>query len=284
MDYQTIDVRPLNTAIGAEIAGVDLSRPLDNRQSDEIHRAFNEYLVIFFRDQHLTPEQHKGFARRFGELNVHPHVKALDGHPEVIEVVKDVQDTRNFGGLWHIDLTFLERPSLGSMLYAREVPDYGGDTLWGNMYLAYETLSEGMRALLDPLVGIHSGIAVYGPKEITGRDREKKMSMRLAQTEEADDEVEHPLVRTHPETGRKSLFAGGSYLRRFKGMTEAESAPIVDFLRDHQRREEFTCRWRWQANDLAFWDNRCTTHYALNDYDGKRRLMHRVTVEGDRPV
>ena len=284
MEYRSIDVRPLNNALGAEIAGVDLSAPLDNRQAEEIHTAFLENLVVFFRDQHLTPDQHKSFARRFGDLNVHPHVKSLDGHPEILEVRKDEKDTRNFGGLWHIDLTFVERPSLGSLLYAHEVPDRGGDTLWGNMYLAYETLSDGMKKMLDPLVGVHSGIEVYGPKEITGADRDKRMSMKMAQTDDADRDVEHPIVRTHPETGRKSLFVGGNYLRRFKDMTMEESAPLLAYLRDHMRREEFTCRWRWQANDLAFWDNRCTTHFALNDYDGSRRVMHRVTVEGDRPV
>lgn len=284
MEYQKIQVHPVTTAIGAEIAGVDLSETLDNQTADEIHRAFLDHQVIFFRDQHITPDQQKEFARGYGPLNIHPFVTAMDGHPEILEVLKDIDDEQNFGGLWHIDLTFLEEPPLGSVLYAREVPAAGGDTLWTNLYMAYETLSDGMRRMLDGLVAIHSAVKVYGPEDETNF-RNDRTSMHLDQTEEALEIVEHPLVRTHPETGRKCLFlGGGSYLRRFKDMTEAESRPLMDYLAAHAVRPEFTCRFRWDVDSIAFWDNRCTQHFALNDYAGQRRVMHRVTINGDRPV
>ncbi len=284
MTHQPIVVTPLSSALGAEITGVDLSQPLDNRTAEAVHHAFLDHQVIFFHDQDITPDQHKDFARRFGPLNVHPYVKALDGHPEILEVLKDTGDSRNFGGLWHIDLTFMEEPPLGSMIYALEVPEAGGDTLWASMYLAYERLSDGMKNLLDGLVGVHSAGPVYGPREITA-DRAIGTTIKLDQTEDALSDVEHPVVRIHPETGRKCLFlGGGSYLRRFKDMTEDESAPLIGYLNDFAVRPELTCRYRWQPGSFAFWDNRCTQHYALNDYHGERRLMHRVTIDGDRPV
>ena len=282
--YQEIDVRPLTTALGAEIAGVDLSQPLDNAVADEVHRAFLDHQVIFFRDQTLTPEQHKAFGRRFGSLNIHPFVGAMPDHPEIIEVLKDIGDTRNFGGLWHTDLTFLEAPPLGSILYALEVPEAGGDTLWANLYMAYDALSDGMKEMLDGMVAIHSAARVYGPPNDSGNHRAGKSSMKMDQTEEATEAVEHPVIRTHPETGRKCLFVDRGYTRHFKDMTVEESAPLLEYLYDHATRPEFTCRWRWRENDVGFWDNRCTYHYALNDYPGQRRLMHRVTVNGDRPV
>jgi taurine dioxygenase len=284
MTQGTIAVKPLTSALGAEIEGVDLSEPLDNRTAETVHRAFLDHQVIFFRDQGITPDQHKDFARRFGPLNVHPYVKALDGHPEILEVFKDSNDSKNFGGLWHIDMSFLEEPPLGSILYAKELPEAGGDTMWANLYLAYEMLSDGMKKLLDGLIGIHSAGPVYGPREVTG-DRARGTTMKLDQTEDALTEVRHPVVRTHPETARKCLFLGGGrYLRRFENMTEEESAPLIGYLAEFAVRPELTCRFRWAPGSLAFWDNRCTQHYALNDYHGERRLMHRVTIDGDRPV
>ena len=284
MTHGPIVVRPLTSALGAEIEGVDLSRPLDNETAEAVHRAFLDHQVIFLRDQDITPDQHKDFARRFGPLNIHPYIEALDGHPEILEVLKDAGDSKNFGGLWHTDLTFLDIPPLGSMLYAKEVPDAGGDTMWANLYMAHERLSDGLKALLDGLVGLHSAGPVYGPGEVTD-DRALGTTMKIDQTEAALVEVEHPIVRTHPETGRKGLFLGGrNFLRRFKDMTEAESAPLIDYLHDFAIRPEHTCRFRWAPGSFAFWDNRCTQHYALNDYNGERRLMHRVTIDGDRPV
>ncbi len=284
MAYGKIQVKPLTTALGAEIGGVDLSQPLDNGTMDEIYRAFLEYQVIFFHDQHITPDQHIDFSRHFGPLNIHPFVKAMPGHPEILEVLKEPGDAMNFGGLWHIDLTFLEKPPLGSILYAREVPESGGDTLWTNLNLAYDALSDGMKEMLDGLVAVHSAVKVYGPADETGF-RADKTSMHLDQTDEALETIEHPLVRTHPDTGRKCLYLGGaSYLRRFKDMTEEESRPLIQYLASHAVRPEFTCRFRWKKDAIAFWDNRCTQHFALNDYHGQRRLMHRTTIDGDRPV
>ncbi len=284
MTHDAIVVRKLTSALGAEIGGVDLSRPLDNETAEAVHRAFLDHQVIFLRDQDITPDQLKDFARRFGPLNIHPYVAALDGHREILEVLKDEDDAKNFGGLWHIDMSFLEAPPLGSMLYAKEVPEAGGDTMWANMYLAYEMLSDGMRELLDGLRGVHSAGPVYGPRAVTG-DRATGTTMKLDQTEDALGEVTHPVVRTHPETGRKCLFLGGGrYLRRFEDMTEDESAPLIGYLNGAAAGPELTCRFRWAPGSLAFWDNRCTQHYALNDYHGQRRLMHRVTIDGDRPV
>lgn len=284
MTYEAIEVKPVTTALGAEIRGVDLSKPLDNAVADEVHRAFLEHQVIFLRDQRITVDQHKEFSRRFGTLNIHPFVGAMDGHPEVLEVLKNPDDTRNFGGLWHTDLTFLEEPPLGSILYAREVPEYGGDTLWASMYQAYDALSDGMKQMLDGMVAVHSAAKVYGPDQYSGDHRTGKTSMKMDQTWEATGTVEHPVVRTHPETGRKGLYVDRGYTRHFKDMTVEESRPLLEYLFDHAVQPQFTCRWRWRENDVAFWDNRCTQHNPMNDYHGHRRLMWRVTVNGDRPV
>lgn len=282
MTADTITVRPLAPALGAEVLDIDLAAPLDNRTVDAIHRAFLDHQVLFFHDQTLTPEDHKAFARRFGELDTHPYAGHLPGHSEIVEVLKEESDTWNFGGVWHTDVSFLEAPPLGSVLYAREVPDVGGDTLWANMYLAYEALSPGMRRMLDELTCIHSPNGVFG----AGKEGPKGQTTSMAIGASPDDavEVEHPLVRTHPQTGRKGLFGGGGYLVRFKDMTVEESRPLMDFLWRHATREEFSCRFRWRAGDVALWDNRCTMHYALNDYHGHRRLMHRVSIRGDRPA
>lgn len=280
---KTIEVERLSPALGARVAGVDLSKPLDELQWQELHRAFLDHLVLFFPDQHLSPEQQIAFARRFGTLNVHPYVKALDGYPEILEVRKEAQDEANFGGAWHADLTFLEAPPLGSVLYAREVPAVGGDTMWCNLYLAYETLSQGMRKLLDGLTGVHSAAMLYGSSKVGGTGFGGRMSMQVDQRDEAAREVEHPLVRTHPETGRKLLALSPGYLRRFKDMSEEESAPLLDQLKRHALQEVFTCRFRWSRDTVALWDNRCTLHYALNDYHGSRRRMLRVAINGDCP-
>lgn len=283
MAYRTIDVEPLTTALGAEIAGADLSRPLDQGVADEIRNALLDHHVVFFRDQHLTPDQQKSFGRRFGTLTIHPLVDGLPDHPEIVEVVKDREDTRNFGGQWHTDLPFLETPPLGSILYARDVPDAGGDTMWANLYLAYEALSSGMKALLDGMIAVHAAGPVYGQPGTQGGPRGGRTSMKLNKTGADDDPVEHPVVRTHPETGRKCLFVDRVSTRHFKSMTVEESRPLLAYLCAHATRPEFTCRWRWRVDDVAFWDNRCTYHYALNDYPGQRRLMHRVAIDGDRP-
>jgi taurine dioxygenase len=278
--HKRLEVTPIAAALGAEIGGVDLSQDLDEETIAEIRQALLDHLVIFFHDQRITPEQQLTFARRFGTLNIHDQVKGMDEHPEIIEVRKEPEDERNFGGAWHGDVTYMEEPPLGSILYAREVPEVGGDTLWANQYLAYETLSPGMRSLLDGMTMIHTPAKIYG---LASQDWSKDSSVKSAPNATAEYETEHPLVRTHPETKRKCLYVSGLFTPRFKDMTEEESKPLIDFLMQQATREPFTCRYRWKKNDIAFWDNRCTLHYALNDYGGQRRVMHRVTVNGDRP-
>ncbi len=282
-DFASIKVRPLSGALGAEISGVDLARPLGNSLFAEIHRAFMRYQVIFFRDQVLTQEQHMEFSARFGALQVIPFVKGMDEHPEIIAVVKEAEErhTYNFGGKWHSDLSFQEAPPLGSALYARDVPDFGGDTMWCNMYGAYEHLSPGLRRLLDGLTAVHSARRSYGPQGQFRNDDIKSMS--IVNSTAALSETEHPVVRTHPETGRKCLFVNPVYTIRFKDMTEEESRPLLRFLQEQAVQPENTCRFRWTRGTLALWDNRCTQHLALNDYDGQRREMNRTTITGDRP-
>lgn len=276
----TIEVKPVSGALGAEIAGVDLADDLSNETFDTIHQAFLDHQVIFFRDQHrLTPERHKAFGRRFGTLNVHPYVKGMDGHPEILEIIKEPDEKTNFGGGWHTDMSFLEEPALGSILHAIEVPPYGGDTLWANQQAAYEALSDGLKETLSGLTAIHSAKGEYGPK---GQSALNRKSMDTQAAPDAP-EYEHPVVRTHPETSRKGLYVNPAFTMRFKGWTRRESRPLLNYLFEHCRQEPFTCRFRWEAGSVAFWDNRCTWHYALNDYHGHRRHMRRVTVDGDRP-
>jgi taurine dioxygenase len=279
-----IEVKPIASALGAVIHGVDLSKPLDEPTWQAVHAAFLAHLVVFFPDQHLTREQQCDFAGRFGEINIHPYVAGMADKREVLEIRKQPGDEANFGGAWHADLTFLERPPLGAALYAMEVPEVGGDTLWSNLCLAYDQLSEGMQEMLGRLVGMHSAVMLYGSAKVGGGTAfSGKMSMDIDQRDEAAAEVAHPVIRTHPETGRKILAISPGYLRRFEKMSEAESAPLLDWLKAHATREEFTCRFHWEKNTLALWDNRCTLHYALNDYPGKTRRMHRVAINGDRP-
>ena len=283
MTQQTISVEPIAGALGAEIAGVDLSLPLSDRVIGEIRAALLEHLVIFFHDQHLTPEQQLDFGSRFGQLQIHEFVEAMAGYPEILEVRKEPEETRNFGGGWHTDVSYLERPSLGSVLYAREVPEFGGDTMFANQYHAYETLSDGMKAMLDGMTAIHSARRPYGPNAARAQEYGPS-SMRFIFSEAAHAEIEHPVVRTHRETGKKALYVNRTFTLRFKDMTEEESAPLLHYLCDHAVRPEFTCRFRWRPNSIAFWDNRCVQHNAINDYRGARRVMHRVTIEGERPA
>ena len=284
--YETIEVEPLGGSIGAIVRGVDLSAPLSNRQAQEVHDAFLENSVIFFRDQNLDdPEDQKRAARLFGEPVAIPFVKSLDGHPEIIDIVKEAEDAGkyNFGGNWHTDTSFLETPALGSLLYAMEVPPRGGDTLFADLYAAYETLSDGMRSLLDGMTALHSGTRSYGSQSKFKGGTNISVSMAIDQDSSGDALVEHPVVRTHPETGRKGLFVNPNYTIRFSNLTEAESKPILDYLYAHVTRDEFVCRFRWDRRSVAVWDNRCLMHRAVNDYEGHRRHVRRVTLRGDRP-
>ncbi len=276
--YRHIEVSPVSGALGAEIQGVNLADNLTDEVLAEIRRAQNEYHVIFFRDQELTPEQHKAFGKRFGTLNIHPVYEPLAGHPEILQVVKEADAMNNIGDTWHSDATFLPEPPMGSILYAREVPPFGGDTLFANLSLAFDMLSSGMRKMLSGLNAVHSDAFLTQ----VSAERNASRSTKLKDGVETRETV-HPVVRTHPETGRKCLYVNEPFTARFEGMTADESRPLLDYLLNHIKRPEFTCRYRWQVGSLAFWDNRCTHHYALNDYHGHRREMHRVTVNGDRP-
>jgi alpha-ketoglutarate-dependent taurine dioxygenase len=278
MTASRLEIRPLSSALGAEIFGVDLAARLDDETVRALRAALLEHVVIFFRDQELTPQAQLAFARRFGEPVEYPLVKGLPECPLVLPVIKEPEERANFGGIWHSDTAYLERPAMATLLYALETPPAGGDTLFANMYLAYETLSEGMRRLLDGLEAVN----VAG-KPVTLKTREGMHSKRGTATDVEAVSALHPVVRTHPETGRKSLYVNFAHTVRFEGMTEAESAPILDYLFAWQIQPELTCRFRWRPGSLAFWDNRASQHYPLNDYHGYRRVMHRVTLVGDRP-
>lgn len=282
--YRRIAVAPVAGALGAEISGIDLALPPDEETVAELRRALLEFHVIFFRDQRLTPEQHKAFGRHFGELSVHPYIKGLDGHPEIMIVKKEREDTFNFAGGWHSDSTYHEVPSLGSILHAIEVPPFGGDTLFASMHIAYDALSEGMKRLLEPLVALHS----FRGRGGAGRDQDLGAAAggyaaARGSPESMAAPVEHPVIRTHPETGRKALYVNPMFTLGLKGFSDAESQPLLEFLYRHAERPDFTCRFRWTRGAVAFWDNRSVMHLPLNDYHGERRVMHRVTIKGGVP-
>ena len=272
-----IGIHPVAGALGAEISGVDLAK-VDDATMAEIRHAWLEHLVIFFRDQDLSPAQFLAFARRIGEPIEYPFVKGLDEHPEIIPVLKLPHETHNFGGIWHSDTTYLAEPPMASMLIAREVPPVGGDTEFANMYLAYETLSAGMKRLLDGLTAVNSSSAADVSR--TREDRIKDSARADARKEYV---AHHPVVRVHPETGRRALYVNVAHTVGFEDMTPEESAPLLQYLVRHQVRPDFTCRFRWRPGSIALWDNRCAQHNAINDYPGHRRLMHRITLAGDRP-
>ena len=278
MGTSTLDVRPIAGALGAEIHGVDLARELGDATIAAIRAAWLEHLVIFFRGQNLTPEQLLGVTRRFGEPIEYPFVKGLEGFPHITPVIKLEHEKINFGGLWHSDTAYLERPPMATMLIARETPPRGGDTLFANMYLAYSTLSDGLRRVLEGLTAVNSSAKADVTK--TREDRVRDSAKTEAKKEYS---AEHPVVRTHPETGRKALYVNGGHTVRFKDMSVEESAPLLNYLFQHMVRPEFTCRFRWEVGSIALWDNRCTQHNPVNDYHGHRRVMHRVTLAGDVP-
>lgn len=273
-----LQIKRIAGALGAEIHGIDLAAGLTETQAAQVRQALLEHQVIFFRDQALDPAQYLRFAQAMGEPVEYPFVKGLDGYPVIIEVKKLEHERSNFGGIWHSDTTYLQQPPMGSMLLAREVPPFGGDTLFASQYAAYEALSDGMRRLLDPLVAVNSSA-----KADVSKTREDRIASDGRADAKKDYVSEHPVVRTHPETGRKALYVNVAHTLRFAGMTEEESTPLLQYLFQHQVRPEFTCRFAWQPGSLAFWDNRCVQHNPVNDYHGFRRLMHRITLAGDTP-
>ena len=278
--FENIRVERTDRALGAEILGVDLTKPIDNRTFAEMHAAWLRYGVVFFREQDLTPQQYIDFASRWGEIHLHPFMRGLDDHPEIFEIIKTEADTRNFGNRWHTDQMFCAEPAKATMLFACEVPALGGDTVFTNLYAAYETLSDGMKAMLSGVRTRSNGNKSQGGKLRTERYA-GPMAAKVAPPNEPIIS-EHPLIRTHPETGRKALYIG-SHAERFADMTDEESAPLMNYLMQHARRPEFTCRFKWRQGSIALWDNRCCQHFAVNDYPGERRRMHRITLKGDRP-
>ena len=277
MRNTTIDVQPISGALGAEIFGVDLRQPMEDRQFSEVRQAFHDHAVIFFRDQDITPEQHIAFAARFGPINVNRFFTPVQGHPQIAEVRKEPDQTRNIGETWHTDHSYDEAPALGSMLLAREMPDYGGDTMFASMYLAYESLSEPFRRMLDGLRAVHSSRHIFGPE---ARYHGTDLKGRIHNPDQAQQDAVHPVVIRHPDTGRKALFVNSNFTVGIEGWSKDESDALLAFLYEHGQRPDFTCRFRWRDGSIALWDNRATWHCAVNDYQGKRRLMHRITIEG----
>jgi len=268
-----LEIRPLSGSTGAEIGEVDLGGALSDATIAGIRSVLAEYGVVVFRNQTLTPEQHIAFARRFGEININRFFAHADGYPEIALVSKEPDQTANIGGGWHTDHSYDEYPALGSMLYAREVPPAGGDTMFASMYAAHDALSDGLKQTLSGLRAVHSSRHVFGVER-------PAMQGRIGNPELATQDAIHPVVITHPESGRKALYVNPGFTLRFEGWTAEESVPLLRYLYQHAARPEFTCRLQWQNGSLAFWDNRSTWHYALNDYQGQRRLMHRITIEG----
>jgi taurine dioxygenase len=280
-EYDRICVSPIAGALGAEISGVDISRPIDCASFAEIRRAWTENLVIFFRGQTLDDDALIAFGRRFAPLFRHPNLLTEGPYPDIVRIRRMPGDKQIVGEDWHTDTTCMAQPPSGAVLYGVDVPPYGGDTLFANQYLAYETLSDGMKALLSRLTAVHSDITVAGPQAARNKQRTTKVR---EDSDWRETVSEHPVVRTHPETGRKALFVNRSYTQRFSGMTAEESVPLLEFLLQHATRPEFTCRFRWETGSVAVWDNRCTLHIAVNDVWKFPRLMHRVQMCGDRPV
>jgi len=272
-----IEVRPIAGAIGAEIHNVDVSQDLDDDTIGDIRKALLDHCVIFFRNQKLDAEQHKRFTRRFGSIFIHPNYVGMQDDPEIVVITREPGDARIVGEEWHADTTMVAQPPMGAILYAMEVPPYGGDTLFANQYLAYEALSDGMKKMLSALKAIHSDRNVAGPLANKNAQRSTKVREDAGWRETTSA---HPVVVTHPETQRKLLYVNASYTQRFDGMTEDESRPLLGYLLEQGHRPEFTCRFRWERGSIAFWDNRCCKHLAVHDAGPFRRVMRRTQICG----
>jgi taurine dioxygenase len=277
MRNSRIEVRPIAGAIGAEIHNVDVSADLDEGTVGDIRQALLDHCVIFFRDQKLDVARHKVFTRRFGEIFIHPNYKGTQADPEIIVITREPGDKKIVGEDWHADTTMMPEPPMGAILYAIEVPPYGGDTLFANQYLAYETLSDGMKKMLSGMRALHSDRMVAGPQANKNAFRATKVR---EDAEWRETVSAHPVVVTHPETGRKLLYVNASYTVGFEGMTEAESKPLLGYLLEHGHRPEFTCRFRWETGSIAFWDNRVCKHLAIHDAGPFRRVMRRTQIAG----
>jgi taurine dioxygenase len=282
--YHRVTVDPIAGACGAVVGGVDLAQELDDGVIAEIRRAVLDHQVVFFRAQDLSPEQQVAFSRRFGPFSPVPFIEPIADHPEVIAVVREASETQSytFGSVWHSDFSFFAEPPFASILHAREVPPYGGDTLWANQELAFTTLSPGMQTMLAGLAGVHSATKAYSPAMQQLHDTFTGMIVHTS--DDAHRTQLHPVVRVHPETGRPALFVNAQYTIGLDGFLRDESRTLLAMLFAHATDPQFTCRWRWEVGDVAMWDNRCVQHMVMADFTGYRRYMRRTTVAGDRPI
>jgi taurine dioxygenase len=271
-----IEVVPVSGGVGVEVHNVDIKSGIDSGTFDELRAAFVEHGLIFLRDQDITPDEHIAFAERWGEININRFFPRLDGYDQIATVTKEPDQTTNIGGGWHTDHSYDHVPAMGSILIARETPPVGGDTLFACMYTAYDTLSDGLKQTLEDMKAVHSSRHIFG-EQSSYRDT---MKDRFSNPEDATQDAVHPVVITHPESGRKALYVNPGFTLHFDGWTVAESKPLLDYLYVHAVQLEHTTRFQWAPGSIAFWDNRCTWHYALNDYHGTRREMHRITIEG----
>jgi len=279
-EFKTIKAKPLSREVGAEISGVDIATGISDEQFAEIRQAYIDYGVIFFRGQAITPDQHIEFARRWGKINVNRFFQPVETHPMIAEVRKEADQKANIGGAWHTDHSYDQIPAMGSILYAREVPTLGGDTLFSSMYAACEALSEAMKNTLLGLRAEHSSRHVFGESALDDRDTDD-LGGRYRNAAAATQDAVHPVIIRHPLSGRPALYVNADFTLKFEGWTKDESQPLLNFLYQHARQNEFTCRFQWQKGSMAIWDNRATQHYAMNDYQGELRLMHRITIEGE---
>ena len=278
-----MEIRPLCGALGAEVDGISLAG-LDDAGWRAVHDAFLEHHVLVFRDQPLSRDELLGFAQRLGAPEVHPIVEGTEAHPEVIRVHKPAGASASFGVGWHSDNSFFETPSLGTVLHGVTVPPQGGDTLFANLERAYDTLSEPIQRLLEPLDAVHCAMRAYDPA-LTGTDKyEGKGPLRYRWSESIREEVRHPVIRVHPETGRRSIYVNPMFTERIDGLRPAESDALLQFLYAHCATPDWSCRVRWAPETITMWDNRCLWHYAMDDYQEHERLMFRVTIAGDRPA
>jgi taurine dioxygenase len=274
-----LEVRPLSGAVGAEILGINLLNPVSDAQIAEIRKIWLQHSVVFFREQPLEPGAFQAFAQRFGEIIEYPFVKGLPDFPLIVPVLKLPHEKHNFGGVWHTDTTYLQEPPMATMLIARELPPVGGDTLFASNYAAFEGLSPALQDTLRTLKGVNSSA-----KAAVTHSREDRLADSATDKGRSELNSEHPVVRTHPETGREALYVNPGHTVRFAGWTEEESAPLLNYLFEQQVKPEYTCRFVWRPGSIAFWDNRCALHNPINDYHGHKRLLHRITLKGDKPA
>ncbi len=274
-----MQTEPLSNGIGVIVSGIDVARGLNSDTITELRHLWLQHLVVFIRDQQLTPKQQMVFASQIGEPDTYPFLSGLPGYPQITEVLKKENETVNFGGVWHTDTIYQPCPPMATMLYAIEIPPIGGDTLFANQYAAFDALSDGLAGTLKSL----KAVARAGNKAVAAT-RANRLGDQGTDVQAADLMAEHPVVRIHPETGRQSLYLSPAHSTQFSGWTEQESTALLKTLFTLQTQPEYTCRFRWQTGDIALWDNRCTLHYPINDYQGHRRLLHRITLKGDQPT